>query len=176
MTKSLVNRAHAAVMIATGPVRRSCWTRARRDTVTSPASGADGTSPISKPARGRRSARSTRHRTSKNTARTSGPRSRATWTQWRMPPLRSSSRSTPACWEPWIVHSSRRLIDPGVGSPRPRLPHGRSPLSMRRARRGHPVLRLPGMAAGGMSVPGNPATVIGVRGAPNPKRLRSGRR
>ena len=36
-------------------------------------------------------------RTTRSTGRTCGPRSRATWTRWPMPPPCPSSRSTPAC-------------------------------------------------------------------------------
>src|SRR6266567_3383851 len=40
-------------------------------------------------------------RTSRSTARTSGPRSGVTWMRWRKLRPRPSSRNTPACWEPW---------------------------------------------------------------------------
>src|SRR5229473_340669 len=48
----------------------------------------------------------TPRRTSRSTATTSGPRSRASWTRWRMLPPRPSSRSTPACWGPWMCSPS----------------------------------------------------------------------
>jgi hypothetical protein len=60
-----------------------------------------------------------------------------------MLPLRPSSRSTPACWEPWMYSRAPRLFDPGVDPPGPWQPHGRSPLSQMPS--GWPRLPGPGM-------------------------------
>ena len=87
------------------------------------------TSPTSKPAPGRHWPRSTPPRTSTSTATTSGPRSRATWTRWRRRRRARHREVHRRAGRRGRVHGPHRLLDPGVDPPRPRLPHGRTPVS-----------------------------------------------